>query len=145
MDGQDEVLGLTAFIKSFNMNFVWVTGPDESFINELVSTFPEIREYVLNEDNNGLIHIQVGDFTIFTQKAIDDNNVPLALKCFKFVEEVINKVKPKTKDALIISWIFHLYFGRNESLYAQFPPGLKEIRNKLEEKEAEYVLKNRVN
>ena len=121
------------------MNFVIVTNKDyEFFIDELVNAFPEIREEVLDEDSIGSIHMQVGDFTRFTQHAIDTNNVPVALKCFQFVDDIISKVSDRVKDALEISWVFHLSFIRNENLYKQFPSALKEFRVKWKDKEAEY-------
>jgi len=106
---------------------------EKAFIEELVNTFPEIKEEVLDEDWAGLIHLQVGDFMRFTQKAIDSNDASTALKCFQFVDENINKVGSKVENALVISWVFHLNFNRNENLHSQFPSALKEIRVKLEE------------
>jgi len=126
------------------MNFIIVTNKDyEFFINELVDAFSEMRERVLHEDSVGLIHVQVGCFTRFTQDAIDSNNIPVALKCFQFVEDVIDRVSDRVKEALEISWVFHLSFIRNEDLYKQFPSSLREIRTKWLNKEAEYVKKQR--
>ena len=79
-----------------NTGFILITKKgDESFINELVTTFSEIKDEVLDEDWTGLIHVQVGCFTRFTQKAIDGNDLSVALKCFKFVENVIDEVESK--------------------------------------------------
>jgi len=79
------------------------------------------------------IHIQVGCLTLFTQKAIDDNNIPLVLRCFQFVYDNIDIVSSEIENALVISWVFHLTFVRNPELYDLFPPKLKELRVKLEE------------
>jgi hypothetical protein len=116
------------------MNFILLPKEDETaFINELVNTFPEIKKDVLDEDWVGLIHLQVGCFTRYTQRAIDINNISVAMKCFKFVEDIINKVEFNIENALVLSWISHLNFNKNETLYAQFPSELKQIRIKLEE------------
>jgi hypothetical protein len=106
---------------------------DKTFLNELVNAFPEIREDVYDKDWMGLISLQVGCFKRYTQKAIDTNNIPVALKCFQFVEEIINKVEFDIENALVISWISHLSFTKNENLYSQFPPDLKEIFIKLQQ------------
>ncbi len=103
-----------------------------TFIGDLVSTFPEIKEEVFDEDWVGLIHLQVSCFTRYTQKAIDNDDILLALKCFEFVENNLNKVKSNVNNALVISWIFHLNFNNNEQLFLSFPEELKQIYLKYE-------------
>jgi len=116
------------------MNFNIETNKDyEFFIDELISTFPKIREEVLDEDWIGLIHLQVGCFTRYTQKAIDDNNISAALNCFQFVEERLNKVQFEIENALVISWMTKLDFTKNERLYNLISPDFKYLRKTFED------------
>ena len=108
-------------------------GPDEHFIEELVNTFPEIKEDVLDEDRIGLIHLQVACFTRFTQKAIDINDVTVALRCFQFVQWQITKVEHGVENALVISWMIRLNFTKNKNLYEKFPSAFKDICAKFED------------
>lgn len=68
-----------------------------------------------------------------TQAAIDKNDGELAQKCFQFVEDVIDHVEFDIENALVVSWIEHLNFSKNENLYLIFPPKLKEIKIKIGE------------
>ena len=111
----------------------------EIFIDELIKAFPEIKDEVLDEDWIDLIHIQVGCLTRYTQKAIDDDNIEVALKCFQFVNNILNQVEFKIENSLVISWVFHLTFHKNMELYKLFPIKLKELKIKFEELEKDYT------
>ena len=87
----------------------------------------------MDDDLTGLITLQVGCLTRYTQKAIDANNIPTALKCFQFVERMINEVEFNIENSLVIGWIGRLKFEKNERLYTQFPANLKTLRIKLDE------------
>jgi len=102
---------------------------DNLFITGLVNTFPNLKEELSDEFCADLIHLQVAIFARFTQKAIDSNNIPAALKCFEFVEQIIDNINDSIKNALIISWVIHLTFIRNENMYARFPADFKAIRS----------------
>jgi len=106
---------------------------EEYFINDLVSAFPDLKEEILDEDWMGLTSLQIGCFLKFTQRAIDENDVSLALKCFQFVDYDINKVKFEIENSLVISWINKLDFTKNENLYELFPDDFKDIRKKFED------------
>jgi hypothetical protein len=104
---------------------------EPTFINQLIKTFPQIKEEVLDEDWAGVIGLQIGYFRRYTQKAIDTNNVAVALQCFLFVENIINNVEFAIENSLIIQWIGKLNFETNKDLFSSFPVGLKKLRDKL--------------
>jgi hypothetical protein len=110
-----------------------------TFINELITAFPEIKDEVLDEDWIGLIHLQISCLTRYTQKAIEANDVSKALKCFEFVNSIIDQVSFKIENALVVSWVFHLTFQNNTELYKLFPIKLKELKIKFEQWEKDYV------
>jgi hypothetical protein len=64
----------------------------ENFVNDLINTFPEIKEEVLDEDYEGLITLQIGCFMRFINNAIKANNLVLFKKCMDFIQENINIV-----------------------------------------------------
>jgi hypothetical protein len=98
-----------------------------TFIEDLITTFPEIKKEVLDEDWIGLISLQIGCFRRFTQKAIDDNNNLLALQCFKFIDDNINEVEFSIENSLTISWLGKLNFDKSKDLYNRLPKKLKTL------------------
>jgi len=105
---------------------------ERAFLEQLVSAFPQIKEEVYDEDSDGLISLQVGCLTRYTIKAINDNKVSTALKCFRFVEQMLDKVNSNIESALVISLIGHLKFDKNPDLYDSFPKRLKELKAALD-------------
>jgi hypothetical protein len=98
---------------------------NDTFINDLVNTFPEIREEVLDEDYSGLITLQIGCFRRYTQNAIDANDLDTVKKCFRFVESNIGAVENKIENALYISYLSHLNILNNSKIKSLLPPNLK--------------------
>jgi len=103
------------------------------FIHDLILNFPEIKDKVLDEDYLGLFSQQIGCFREFTQKAIDNNDINLALKCFKFVAEYLPKVIFEVENSLVISWMTKLDFSKNKSLEKLLPPDFIKIRKQFED------------
>jgi len=98
----------------------------KAFINELINTFPEIRDEVLDEDCIDIISLQIGCFRRFTQKAIDINDIVKVLKCFQFIDENIEKVGFNIENSLTISWLGKLNFDKNKNAYAHLSSALKD-------------------
>jgi hypothetical protein len=104
----------------------------EAFINELISTFPEIKSEVLDEDYLGLVSLQIGCFRRFTQDAIVNNNLPLVKKCFDFIDKSIDAATQDIKNSIAISYLSKLDIkkGKIETLLSF---KLKNILNELNE------------
>ena len=103
-----------------------------SFISDLINTFPEIKEEVLDEDWLNLISLQIGCFRRFTQKAIDNNNISLVIKCFRFADDNIDIAEFNIENSLAISWLGKLNFDNNKNAYQLLSPKLKELYVKLQ-------------
>ncbi|MHA4895223.1 DUF7674 family protein [Pedobacter sp. PWIIR3] len=86
---------------------------NKEFINYMVSTFPEIEDDVLDEDNDGLITLQLGYFMRYVQNALDKNDEKIIKKCFDFVEECAGHVEFKVENALYLSVLNKLDFKQN--------------------------------
>ncbi|KQM75258.1 hypothetical protein ASE74_20785 [Pedobacter sp. Leaf216] len=95
---------------------------NKEFIKILINAFPEIKEDVLDEDNDGLITLQIGYFKRFAQKAIDENNSGKIKKCFKFIDDTIGKVDSRLENAIYLSFLRKLDFDKN--------PNAKKILSK---------------
>lgn len=104
----------------------------KKFIEELINTFPKIKEEVLDEDWAGLTSLQIECFTEFTQYAIDHDEKNTVLKCFQFVADSLECVEFSIENSLVISWLGKLNFKKNNSYYDLLSPNLKEIYTKLE-------------
>ncbi|SFS87253.1 DUF7674 family protein [Mucilaginibacter polytrichastri] len=86
---------------------------EENFISQLIGEFPEIKDDILDEDNLGLISLQIISFKVFTQKAIDAEDLKLVKRCFLFVDRVFDAVSPSTNNSLVISYLVKLVFKEN--------------------------------
>ena len=102
------------------------------FIHDLILNFHEIKDEVLDEDYLGLFSQQIGCFREFTQKAIDDNNINLALKCFEFVAEYLPKVIFEVENSLVISCLGKLKIPKGSQIEGLIPKELKSIIDSLE-------------
>jgi hypothetical protein len=97
------------------------------FINELVNTFPEIRDEVFDEDYEGLTSLQIGCFRRYAQRAIDGNDLDIFERCISFVETNINSVQFEIENSLVISFLGKLDFTKNENAIKLVPDSLKNI------------------
>ncbi len=105
---------------------------NQEFINTLVTVFPEIKDDVLDEDNDGLINLQIGYFRRLAQKAIDDNNVFNIKKCFQFVDDNIEDVEYKVENALYLSFLNKLDFAGNLKAEKLLPKKLLNAKRDLD-------------
>lgn len=105
---------------------------EKSFINDLVDSFPEIKEDVLDETFEGLIGLQLGYFRKFTQIAIDANDIETLNRCFRFVDENFENVIFKIENSLVVSYLGHLDFSRNPNAEKILSKKIKEILKGLE-------------
>lgn len=99
----------------------------DTFINELVGAFPEIEEEVTDEDYKGLIGLQIGCLTRFTQKAIDNNDLDMVTKSLNFVEDNIGKVEHKIENSLYISYLGKLNIIKGSKAEKLLSGNLKKV------------------
>jgi len=84
------------------------------FINELVNSFPELKDEVLDEDKKNLVALQVAVLCRYAQKAIDENDSRVIERCFNFVTGMIKNTEFKVENALYISFLGKLDFSQNK-------------------------------
>lgn len=107
----------------------------EEFINILVSMFPKIKDDVLDEDVNGLVGLQIGYFKRFVQNAIDENDLNEVKKCFQFINDNIEKVDYKVKNAIYLSLLKKLSFDKNPNAEKFIPQKLLSAKSDLDDYE----------
>lgn len=104
---------------------------EEVFIENLLNAFPEIKDELLEEDNLGVVTLQIACFKRFTQKTIDSNDVITLKACLKFVDENIDQVERKIENALYITYLGHLKFDTNKEAKKLLPTRLKSAIDDL--------------
>ena len=104
----------------------------ENFVNDLITTFPEIKEEVLDEDYEGLITLQIGCFMRFINNAIKANDWVLIKKCMDFIQENINIVDKRIENSLVISCLGKLKIPKGSQVEGLIPKELKSIMETLE-------------
>jgi hypothetical protein len=105
----------------------------DQFIDKLISAFPEIKEEVSDEDYMDSIGLQVGCFTRFTQKVIDNNVILLISECFEFVNSYIDIVEFDVENSLSITWLAKLNFDNNKEAYSLLPLKLRTLYDWLQQ------------
>ena len=104
---------------------------EKAFIEDLINCFPEIKKEVLDEEIVGLLSLQVGCLTRFTQKAIDVNDLHTVSRCFHFVEESFEQVVFEIENSLVISVLGHLDFRKNPKAEKMLSEKFKDILKAL--------------
>jgi hypothetical protein len=104
----------------------------ETFINELITAFPEIKTQISDEDNLGLISLQIGCFRRFTQKAIDLNDLRTVKKCFDFAGVNVGDVTLPVENSLFISYLGKLNIIQGGEVEKLLSANLKDFRKTLQ-------------
>jgi len=104
---------------------------NESFIMDLTTVFPDIREEVLDEDYLGLVSLQIGCFRRFTQRAIDRNDLITVKKCFDFADENMDIVEFAVENSLVISYLGKLNILENSTVEKMLSTKFKDLRAAL--------------
>ncbi|MFC1226683.1 hypothetical protein ACFE6N_22960 [Pedobacter sp. BG31] len=118
---------------------------NEEFMNMLVGMFPKIKDDVLDEDVNGLVGLQIGYFKRFVQNAIDENDLIEIKKCFQFINDNIEKVDYKVKNAIYLSLLNKLSFDKNPNAEKFLPKKLLSAKGDLDDYEASKITNIKLN
>jgi hypothetical protein len=78
------------------------------FLKQLKTTFPELIEPV--NQQNGLLHFEMREFRLFTQRAIYANDIDTLKRCFALAEKVFLLGDNTLKDAIDTSFMEDLEF-----------------------------------
>jgi len=109
---------------------------NEEFINTLVDVFPEIKDDVLDEDNDGLISLQIGYFKKFVQNAIDGDDLITVKKCFQFINDNIEKVEYNVENSIYLSFLNKLSFDKNPKAEKLLSKKLRSAKSDLDNYDA---------
>jgi hypothetical protein len=102
---------------------------DESAFCKLVlSEFPSLREDF--EEWKGLIHLQVSEFTRFTQNAVEEGPLGTVSKCFQVATVALLEGDKSLRNAIYVSYLEHLDFRSEAGKQAKqlMPSELEQAR-----------------
>lgn len=103
------------------------------FIKRLITSFPEIGNEVMDEDYEGLLTLQVGVLTRFTQDGINTNNTSRLNSVFLFIDELLKTADHRVKTAIYTAFLEHLDFNSNRKAYRIVPVELKSAIAQLQQ------------
>ena len=102
------------------------------FFSELIERFPELKDDLLDEDFQGIISLQMGVFTRFTQGAINKGNYDKLKKCYEFINNNIGNVSSELENSMVISYLGKLKFGESSKAKQLLPVVLRKIIDDLD-------------
>ncbi|MBB4636857.1 DUF7674 family protein [Longimicrobium terrae] len=107
-----------------------MTGPE--FVDVLLHEFPELEEDV--RDNDGLLHMQMGDFAGLMQRAINERDLPRLKRCVHLAQRVWQTGEAHLRNALSVSCLEHLAFRgtTGQEAFALLTRELREEWEKLD-------------
>ncbi len=79
-------------------------------IEKIEKEFPELSDELHDEINDGLLHLQISEFSHLTQKAIDNGNEIIFKKVCSMFCELFTAGEPELVNALNVSFLEHLNF-----------------------------------
>ena len=110
-----------------------ISGKDA--LNEILIVFPQLSEEI-NEDE-GLLHLQIGSFSHLAQSFIDSGNAGEFSKVCSLFLKVFPRSEPPLENALNVSFLEHLDFidGKcNRSwAYKEMPHEMRKAWDEMEE------------
>lgn len=106
----------------------------KEFIAQLVESFPEIRDEIMDGDISNNITMQMGAFKRFTQKGIDNKDFLTVEQCFNFISLYFNKVDNRLRNSIGITYLYKLVLIKNSSMEKMLPEELKKIRQDIKER-----------
>src|SRR6266496_2722168 len=80
----------------------------EEAIAKIESEFPELAEAIHDEIYEGLLHLQIAEFSRLTQKAIDDGDKAKFTKICALFKFLFLNGSPDLVNALNVSFLEHL-------------------------------------
>lgn len=100
----------------------------ELFLEKLISSFPQLKENILDEDYEGLLSLQIGEFRIATQQAMDEHKIQEANEYLLFIMNHFYEFDDDVQNSIVISYIQKLNF-----VNIPIPPFFDKIQKQLNE------------
>jgi len=81
------------------------------FVQLVLAEFPQLHEEFAEAE--GLLHLEMGTFSRFAQKAIDHNDLDTLKRCYGLLAGIMETAPSEVDDAIHISFLEHLNFERS--------------------------------
>lgn len=100
----------------------------DSFRNQVLSEFPSLRDDF--EEWEGLVHLQVSEFMLFTQSAIEARSFEVVSRCFQIATAALLEGDESLRNAIGVSYLEHLEFRSDAGKQAAelMPDELRQAR-----------------
>jgi hypothetical protein len=95
------------------------------FLKEVRDTFPDLRDEINSQ--YGLLHLEMGVFADFVQRAITLGNKNDVALCFKLAEKYYKDGNDGMKNAIGVSFIEHLHLQNAQWAWELLGPILKRV------------------
>lgn len=102
----------------------------------VISRFPEFKESLENEDNLGLLHLEMASFRRFAQQHIDKGEFEGLKDIFDFLEGILDRIHPDVQNAIYVSFLENFDFEATENdrkARSLLPPKLTKMLKELDE------------
>ena len=95
------------------------------FLKEVKDAFPDLRAEI--NEQYGLLHLEMGVFADFVQRAIARENAKDVALCFKLAEKYYGDGNDRMKNAIAVSLIEHLHLQNAEWAWKLLGPMLQRV------------------
>ena len=107
-----------------------------STVAYIVSRFPTLADHLLDEDLDGLLHVQIGAFSHFSQATIDEQDAVTWERVVETFMELWKDCSADVTNALNVSFLEHLNFKDNRHrrawAYEAMPNPMREAWDAME-------------
>jgi hypothetical protein len=76
---------------------------NKEFTQDLLTTFPELRDELQDEMVCGLLHFEVACFANYTQDAIDKMNYQRLTECYRFADNFFRSAVDELRNVLFVT------------------------------------------
>ena len=104
------------------------------FVELVLAEFPQLREEFAEAE--GLLHLEMGTFNRFSQKAIDHNDLDTLKRCYELLAGVMKTAPSEVENAIHVSFLENLDFERSPhgaEARRLLPPVLKKALDEVNE------------
>jgi len=103
-----------------------VTLTHRDFHDAVLKEFPELRGAV--DDCNGLLHLEMGAFATFTQRAKGRPDWDTYKRAVRLITRLLERADPELRNAIHVSYLEHLDFEgpRGPTAWGLLPPKLQD-------------------
>ena len=81
------------------------------FVQLVLAAFPQLHEEFAEAE--GLLHLEMGTFSRFAQKAIDHNDLDTLKRCYGLLAGIMETAPSEVDNAIHVSFLEHLNFERS--------------------------------